>query len=314
MPSIDLPIDQLRTYVPEAVPPPDLSQFWSETVAGNAEVPRVRLVAEERSLKGVRSYAVRFDGSTGGTVAGWYVRPSGDGTYPGVVTFHGYSGRGNRPLELYSLAAQGVGVLSMDCAGQGGDSSGIPSASGHVSGWLTQGITDPRGYYYRTVYADAVRALEVLAGLDGIDPGRLAVTGVSQGGGIALAAAALSSRPVFAWADVPFLCDFPRAVKVAPASPYGEITDLVRARPELEEVVFSTLAYFDVANLAPEVTCPCVVTVSLWDEVCPPSTIFGMFSRLGSSTKDLRIRPFHRHQLSYENDEARLQSLLAHLT
>ena len=47
------------------------------------------------------------------------------------------------------------------------------------------------------------RALEVLARQPEVDEARLAVTGVSQGGGITIAAAALSDRPKLAMPDIP---------------------------------------------------------------------------------------------------------------
>lgn len=314
MPSIDLPLDQLRTYRPQTEPPADLDGFWDRVVAEALAAPlQVALEARPPRLAGVEVYALRFAGFGGGEVTGWYVRPQGDGPFPGVVCYHGYSGRGSRPLESYPLAAQGIAVLSMDCRGQAGDAGGLASPGAAGAGWLTWGLDSPEHHYYRTVYADAVRAAEVLCTEDEVDAGRVAFTGVSQGGGLTLAAAALSSRPAFVWADLPFLCDFPRAVQVATADPYPEIARFLRQRPDLEQQAFATLAYLDVANLAPRVRCPVVVTVSLWDDICPPSTIFGAFSRIASSDKQLLVNSFHGHRPPYETEEARLVALVERL-
>ena len=104
------------------------------------------------------------DGFRGGRLAGWYMRPQDSGTYPGVVVYHGYSGRGTRPLDLLHLAGQGMCVLSMDCRGQNGQShDGAMYPEGHSQGWMTLGIRDPQTYYYRFVYADALRALEAVS-------------------------------------------------------------------------------------------------------------------------------------------------------
>jgi cephalosporin-C deacetylase-like acetyl esterase len=128
------------------------------------------------------------------------VRPSASGKFPGVCIYHGYSGRAPRPLDMLALAAQGICVLSMDCRGQNGQSQDTAVyLEGHQSGWMTQGIRDPRTYYYRYVYADAVRALDLLARREEVDEKRLAITGASQGGGITLAVAALSERPRMAF-------------------------------------------------------------------------------------------------------------------
>ena len=269
--------------------------------------------AEYRGLAGVNARAVRFAGFDGAPVAGWLVKPSSGGPFPGLAHYHGYGGRGARPLELYTLAAQGIAVLSMDCRGQDGDTPDVPAGDGgHHAGWLTRGLSGAKGHYYRYVYADAVRALDCLAALEDVDEQRLAVTGVSQGGGLALATAALSGRASFVWADIPFLCDFPRAVSLGEA-PYTEIATFLRRHPGLEEAAFQTLAYFDVANLATRVTCPAVLTVGLWDVICPPSTIFGTFSRLASADKDLVIFPYHGHEMSYDIEEHRFRELVRRL-
>ncbi|MDA8296373.1 MAG: alpha/beta fold hydrolase [Actinomycetota bacterium] len=314
MPSIDLSLAELRRYVPSTEPPADLDAFWKRVVDEALSAPLdTELRASEARLARVSTFSVTFEGFGGGQVKGWYLRPEGEGPFPGVVSYHGYSGRGARPLELYTLAAQGIAVLSMDCRGQGGDSPGISTEAAFGGGWLVQGLEDPEHYYYRTVYGDAVRAAEVLCGFAEVDAERIAFTGVSQGGGLTLAAAALSPRARFAWADIPFLCDFPRAVEVATADPYPELPKLLRRRPDLHDQAFKTLSYFDAANLAPRISCPVVVTVSLWDDICPPSTIFGAFSRLEVDDRELVVQPFLGHTMAYETEERRLFTVLERL-
>ncbi len=315
MPSIDLPIEELRTYAPTPYSPPDLDSYWRQTLeAAVAQPLGVTLVPHDLVLRGVDIFEVGFDGFESGHLVGWYMRPRDGTKLPGIVAYHGYSARAPRPLELYTLAAQGVAVLSIDCRGQNGLSSdGVERSAGYMAGWMTQGIRSPDEYYYRYVYADAVRALEVIASFDEVDADRIAVTGKSQGGGLALAAVSLSRRPVFAWADVPYLCDFKRAIAIADKGPYAEISNFLRAHPGLEEQVWGTLAHVDLLNLADRIACPVIVTVALWDDVCPPSTIFGVFRRIAAQDKELRIMPYHRHETSYEVDRDRLESLLGAL-
>jgi cephalosporin-C deacetylase len=255
-----------------------------------------------------------FTGLGGARISGWYVRPDRRGPFPGVVHYHGYTERGARPLEMYTLAAQGIAVLSMDCRGQDGDSPDIPPLDGgHQAGWLTRGLTDPHHYYYRYVFTDAVRAIDALVSREEVDQGRIGVTGASQGGGLALAAAGLSDRVSFVWADVPFLCDYRRAVELAPEPPYTEVAAFLRRHPNLQELAFQTLAYFDCANHAHRVACPATVTVGLLDPVCPPSTIFGTFGRLAAVDKELVVLPYHRHEITYEIQERRFTALLDRL-
>jgi cephalosporin-C deacetylase len=315
MPRNDLAYDDLLGYAPAVAAPADLEQFWRATLAELAGVDAaLELTASGPSLRGVSCYTAAFTSLGGGRVRGWYLRPETGENLPGAVVYHGYGGRGARPLELYALAAQGVAVLSIDVRGQGGEVGDVPGDGfGHARGWLTQGIRSPSTYYYRTVYADAVRALDVLCEMDEVDATRVAVTGPSQGGALTLAAAALSDRATFVWADIPFMCHLPRGVDIASDGPYPEIAGFLRRMPELEQTVWDTLAYFDNLVLAPWVTAPTVITAALWDDVCPPSTIFPTYARLGTSDKQLLSYPCLGHDLTYEMDEARLTTLVQRL-
>ncbi|HUY29992.1 MAG TPA: acetylxylan esterase [Acidimicrobiales bacterium] len=315
MASIDMTVRELEAYAPEPYAPDDLEEFWTRTLAAALAQPlEVAVEPYALELAGVRSARVTFDGFEGGRLTAWYVRPDGPGPFPAVASYHGYSGRAARPLELYTLAAQGIAVLSLDCRAQNGESTdGVVRPSGHVAGWMTQGVGSPERYYYRHVYADAVRALEVLCAFPEVDASRVATTGVSQGGGLSLAAAALSSRPRFVWADIPFLCDIRRGAQISERLPYTEISDYLRSRPSLEDELWHTISYVDLLNLADRVTCETVVTVALWDDICPPSTIYSTFRRIAAPRKSLRVLPYHYHDLSYEIAEERLVALCAAL-
>jgi cephalosporin-C deacetylase len=114
------------------------------------------------------------------------------------VQYQGYGGgRGLAHQEvLFGLA--GFAHLVMDTRGQGStwspgdtldpDDPGDPSHPG----FMTRGILDPARYYYRRLFTDAVRAIEAVRSHPDVDPSRVAISGGSQGGGMALAAAALS--------------------------------------------------------------------------------------------------------------------------
>lgn len=123
----------------------------------------------------------------------------------------------------------------------------------------------------------------------------------------------VSSRPSFVWADIPFLCHVERGVDIALEGPYAEIADFLRRMPDLEPAVWRTLSYFDNLVLAPWVTASTVITAGLWDEVCPPSTIFATFARLGSQDQELRPYSCLGHQITYETDAARLISIVERL-
>jgi cephalosporin-C deacetylase len=314
MPSIDIPLEQLRQYKPGLYRQEDFESFWDQTVAAATTQPlNAELIPYNLHARGVECFAVRFDGFEGGRLAGWYVRPDSRTPSPGVVFYHGYSNRGARPLELLPYAAQGFCVLSMDCRGQNGQSQDAAVYSeGHAHGWMTQGIRDPRTYYYRFVYADALRALELLARREEVDARRLAITGASQGGGLTLAVAALSERPALALSDIPFLCDFRRGIAIASSGPYLEIVSFLRAFPHLQETALRTLGYFDCLNLAPWVNCRTVIASSLCDDTCPPSTVFAVYHQIAAE-KQMEIFPYHRHETPYDHLETKFRLLVSEL-
>lgn len=311
MPSIDMPLEQLRQYRPSLYRESDFDSFWDATLAEALRQPlNAELIPYHLPALDLECYAIRFDGFQGGRIAGWYVRPQARGTFPGLCFYHGYSGRAPRLLDLLPYAAQGICVLSMDCRGQNGQSQDAAVyPEGHHMGWMTQGIRSPQSYYYRFVYADAVRALELLAQRDEVDADRLAITGTSQGGGITLAVAALSDRPILALPDIPFLCDFRRAIAIAPTAPYTEIPGFLKLHPHVHEQAMRTLSYFDNLNLAPWIKCRTVISNCLCDDVCPPSTIFAVFHHV-TAEKRIEVYPYHKHEVPYEHAELRFRLIV----
>ncbi len=315
MPSIDMPLDQMRQYKPSLYREQDFEEFWDSTVSEAVNQPmNAELIPYKMAAGDAECFAVRFDGYKGGRIAGWYARPASRGTFPGVCIYHGYSNRATRPLDMLHLVSQGICVLSMDCRGQNGQSQDAQAyQEGHSMGWMTQGIRHPREYYYRFVYADAIRALELLARREEVDDKRLAIMGVSQGGGISLAVAALSDRPILAMPDIPFLCDYKRAIAIAPAGPYPEIPSFLKNFPHLHEEAFRTLSYCDNLNLAPWITCRTVVCNCLCDDICPPSTIFGVYNHI-TSEKQIEVYPYHKHEVPYEHRELQFRLMMETLT
>ncbi|WP_173922567.1 acetylxylan esterase [Agromyces sp. Marseille-P2726] len=282
MPRFDLPLEELRVYRPEVAEPDDFDAFWAETLAesralaGSPSFARV-----ESPLSAVEVYDVSFSGFGGDTVVGWFIVPAGsDGPFPAVVEYQGYGGGRGLPHEHLAWAASGFAYFVMDTRGQGsswgtGGSTPDPHGVGaSAPGFMTRGIESPGSYYYRRVFTDAVLAIEAVRSFEGIDGDRIAVSGTSQGGGIAIAAAALSEGVVAAMPNVPFLCHFERAVGMTDRLPYHEIVRYLSVHRDAAPRVFQTLAYFDGVNFAKRATVPALFSVGLLDPVCPPSTVF----------------------------------------
>ena len=113
---------------------------------------------------------------------------------------------------------------------------------------------------------------------------------------------------MLALADIPFLCDYRRSIGITPAGPYPEIVGFLKAFPHLFEQVIRTLSYFDCLNLAPWITCRTVVSNSLWDDICPPSSIYGVYNHI-TAEKQIEVYPFHKHEVAYEHHELKFRLL-----
>lgn len=307
----DWPLDQLREYDPPLTAPADLAGFWAETLTDRrAGASYVRV---ESGLAAVETYDVTFLGFGGEPIRAWLhlpAQPLRSGQLPGVVQYQGYNGGRGLAHEHVLWASAGYAHLVMDTRGQGSGwttgATGDPGGSGPSQpGFLTRGIEDPRTYYYRRVYADAVAALELLRGHDLVDPARVAVAGGSQGGGIATSVAALAPSSVAAlMADVPFLSDFRRAAAVAQSDPYLELVRYLAAHRDRAARAFDTLAYFDAAVLARLATAPALFSVALMDVTCPPSTVFATYNAY-AGPKEIEVYEYNDHEGGQAFQQAR---------
>ncbi len=305
MPQFDLSPDELAGYQPRLEEPSDLDAFWASTLSETRSHPLDAVLERADSpFVTVESYDVSWRGFGGDPIRGWLHLPAGrvpgDGSLPAVVQYQGYGGGRGLVFENVFWACAGYAHLVMDTRGQGsgwstGDTPDPAGSAPAQPGYMTRGITDPAGYYYRRVYADAVRALEFLATVDEVDDQVIAITGASQGGGLTLAAAALADGVRAVMPDVPFLCDFRRSTQVAMTEPYLEIVRYLAAHRDHEETAFATLAYFDGAILARRATAPALFSVALMDETCPPSTVYAAYNAY-AGPKEIVTYPYNDHE------------------
>ena len=224
------------------------------------------------------------------------------GALPCVVEYLGYGGGRGLSTSWLNFAAAGYAHFVMDTRGQGGswqrgdtpDISDAGSSPQHP-GFMTRGILSPESYYYRRLFTDAVRAVEAARSHGAVDPGRVAVTGASQGGGLTLAVAGLVGDISAALPDVPFLCHFGRATTLVDTMPYNEIVRFLKVQRDKVEAVYQTLSYFDGVNFARRAAAPALFAVGLMDETCPPSTVYAAYNYYAGD-KTLCVYPFNNHE------------------
>jgi cephalosporin-C deacetylase len=318
----DLPERELREYRSTTPEPQGLDAWWADRLReADAVAAPVRLERHAPEVYGPTPvWDVEFSGARGDRIRAWYLRPAGaddDEPLPVVVTFIGYGGGRGTPSEHTLLPAAGLAVLVMDTRGQGArwttGATGDGPGGAELSTVMTRGIEDVEQYYYTRLYTDAARAVAEAQHLPGADATRIGVFGISQGGGLSLAAAALRPDLVrVCAADVPFLCDIRRAVTLVDTNPYHEVAEFLATHADLVDVALGTLDHVDNALLASRIRADAYVSVGLMDEICPPSTVFAAYNAI-TAPKQVVVNPFGVHQLSRQHDEPRLRFLRARL-
>lgn len=300
MPLVDLSIEELRTYKPNLTRREDFLKFWDENRKQAEEQP---LNYSERRIEYFSSrlevFKVTYDGFLDKSpITGYFIRRAETkNKNPTIVFFHGYGGNKGTVSDYLSWVMLGFSVFTIDVRGQAGESPDYAKyTSGSIIGNMTKGILNKETYYYRYVYMDSYRAINYILTRNDVDENKIGVAGVSQGGGLSIAMAALHKKVSLSLPSVPFLCNFERAINVASAGPYLEILNYIKAHPEQEETVMETLSYFDNMNLAPEVKSPILISVGLIDTICPPSTVFATYNHISSREKRLEIYPGMGHE------------------
>lgn len=303
MPLTDLPIEQLREFRPAVAEPADFDRFWSETIAESRAVGgALELQPAVTPIDELVIEDLTFPGFGGEPVKAWITRPRGEEPRPTVVEYIGYNGGRGIAGEKLQWAAAGYVHVLMDTRGQGsgwgtgGDTADPHGSGASVPGFMTKGIDDPATYYYRRVFTDAVRLVDAVRALPFVDAARVAVTGASQGGGIALAAGGLLSGLVGVMPDVPFLCHFGRSVQLTPDQPFMEITRYLAVHRDQDERVFRTLSYFDGVNFARRLTAPSLFSVALMDGIVLPSSVFAAYNHVVADDHDIAVYPFNGHE------------------
>jgi cephalosporin-C deacetylase len=313
----DLPEEELRVYRSALRRPADFDDFWADSLArSRASASGVDLGEVSTGLTTVRVQDVTFPGFGGDPIRAWLRTPAGArGPLPTVVQYVGYGGGRSYPEEALYWASAGFAHLHMDTRGQGsmwspGDTPDPEGSGPATPGFTTRGILSPETSYYRRLVIDAVRAVDAAAELPVVDADRIAVLGFSQGGYLALAAAALQPLVRRAFSFVPFLCDIVRAVTITDNDPFREIGRYLAVHRDSEADVLRTLSYLDGVNFARGARTPIRFSAALMDATCPPSTVFAAHNDYAGPAS-IDIWRYNGHEGGGIVDERRARSALA---
>lgn len=255
--------------------PPDFEAFWQ---AGKDELARV---APEYTMKPLKTqgtvtlYDVRMKSVGNVTVGGRLAKPAKAAakSLPAEITFLGYGSSGHNPpcdnpnMIRYVASTRGQGIFK---------------SQNKYGEWMTYRLDDPKEHYYRGAMLDLLRAVDFVCSLPEVDPGRILVNGVSQGGAFSIACAALDHRIDFCIPIVPGPGEFPKMIQLTRWPGEAIYQRFLRHNKDgvTAERMAKTQAYFDTKNFAPLIACPVFMGAGLQDPICVPRVNFAAYTQI----------------------------------
>ena len=152
---------------------------------------------------------------------------------------------------------------------------------------------DRMTYYYRQVFLGMIRGLDYMTSRPDWNRKAIISSGASQGGGLALIAAALDPRVTAVVSIAPALGEHTGPLYGRPdAAPNNLIMGRDKKTPD-PKIVAST-AYYDTVNFARFVKVPVLMSSGLIDTACPAMTVLSIYNTL-NCPKQLDLVPLLGH-------------------
>ena len=307
----------LAAIKPSMPAPADFDVFWAAQKKRLAAVPlntKLTSVPVPPNRTGVETFSFQVD-SIGAPSTGFYGRPIGakPKSLPAVLFV---PGAGVRSANLDSMAGwANAGMLVAEI-----NAHGIPNGetrefygaldAGELKDYRVRGRESRDTYYFMGVYFRMLRALEFLATQPEWDGKTLVLIGVSQGGGLALAGAALEPRVSYMICCVPGLTDHTGMVANRIAGWPKLIPKGADGKPDPK--VLEAVRYYDSVNFAARIKAPVHAEVGFIDVTCPPTSTYAAYNNLPGK-KEMITHPDRGHDIGPQIWGDMRKLVLAHI-
>ena len=307
--------------VPWTQEPSDFTDFWEKAKAEQASVPLsfTREPAPEYSNDKVEAFLIKLKlDRRGRSLYAYLLVPRGakPGSCPVVLTPPGAGVKTiKRVAEGMNYAESGLVRLMTEIHGI---DPRLPEPmfddiraafETYGAGYLRSGLDSPERYYMRHVYLGLVRSIDLLCSLPEWDGCNVIAQGGSQGGALAIVAAALDSRVTLCVANHPALADMGAGSQPGLTGGYPHFS---AALGDFTPEKLRTMAYYDVVNFARHVSVPTFLTWGYNDNTCPPTTSYAVWNTL-QCPKESLITPINEHWTSDATDRTQLRWILEKL-
>lgn len=261
--------------------PNDFVAFWETKKQLLATVPaNPRLTSVPSNAAGIEAFDLQAD-SVGQPVSGYYARPQAakPRSLPAILTVHGAGVRSSILGAAVGWAKEGALALDMNAHGlpNGREEAFYAAlAAGELKDYRKAGRESRETIYFLGMFLRLIRAIDFLTAQPEWDGRTIVVSGTSQGGAQAIAAAGLDARVTYFVAGVPAMCDHTGSVagRIAGWPKFIETNE----RPGAE--VVAAVRYYDCVNFAARAKAPGFFTVGFIDTTCPPTSVYAAYNAL----------------------------------
>jgi cephalosporin-C deacetylase-like acetyl esterase len=261
--------------------PSDFADFWGGKKKLLAAVPMSpRLTPVKSPAAEIDAFDLQAD-SVGKPVSAYFARPKGakPRSLPAILTVHGAGVRSSGLSAAVGWAKEGALAMDMNAHGLPNgreDAFYAALAAGELKGYPKIGRDSRETIYFLGMLLRLVRAIDFLTVQPEWDGRTVVVSGSSQGGLQAIAAAGLDARVSFFAAGVAAGCDHTGAVasRIAGWPKFIE----TKERPGAE--VVAAVRYYDCVNFATQAKAPGFFTVGFIDTTCPPTSVYAAYNAL----------------------------------
>ena len=303
MPLVDMKVEDLLKYEGISPCPKDFDEYWDNALNELKSIDyNVEFIKKEFPSKIIDMYDLYYTGTKDARIHAKVAVPKNiDGKVPAILKFHGLGWRSSDWNEMIVDASQGYVIAFMDTRGQGGLSQDVGGVCGTTNSTpFIRGLDGNKNdLLMRDVYLDTVILAEIIMGLEYVDETRVGCFGVSQGGGLSIACAALVPEIKKCFAVYPYLSDYQRVWDMdldkgayEGLRYYFRKFDPTHTR---EEEIFTKLGYIDIQHMAKRIKADVTMATGLMDTICPPSTQFAMYNKL-TCNKNVVIYPDYGHE------------------
>jgi cephalosporin-C deacetylase len=258
--------------------PEDFEAFWREA-ASEAEAVKLdfhRSLHNDWNREGFVVEVMSFNTVGGRQLQGWFAYPEGARRVPGFLWIPPYGFESLLPDDYGTRS--GLASLSLNFFG---NTAFHREKYQPGLGYFAEGVESPETWVFRRMIQDVLVAARVLQAQIEVDEDRIGAMGMSQGGGIAIAAGAWSPIVRAVCADMPFLGDISRSISnPVYRYPLKELVDFMQKIPLGEQIVHHTIQYFDTCHQASFCFKPTQVSLGLRDPASKPDNVRAIFNSL----------------------------------